>query len=174
MGDDFKNKIEYVLLQEIKNRFPLNTKLKCILSNQEFTLSDYEIEFYTQNGNEYLFHLTSNYFLYKNGVWSTPIIDLISLDKQVDELLENETEESLSKHFKLNNWIQTNNRTVSFHYNDEPYLIHIIKTGFENKYMVVWEDAYELDLGKVEFFTKEEILEKFKIDIENRLKIINS
>jgi hypothetical protein len=46
---------------------------------------------------------------------------------------------------------------------NEPELIHVIKTGFKDKYMVVYEDAYELDLGEVEFGTKKEIESKFNI-----------
>jgi len=59
--------------------------------------------------------------------------------------------------------IKSNCRT--FQLDEDPELIHVIKTGFEDKYMVVHEDAYQLDLGKVEFGTKEEIENKFKIEL---------
>lgn len=53
----------------------------------------------------------------------------------------------------------------SFQLGDEPELIHVIKTGFANKYMVVHEDAYEHMLGKVDFHTKEEVESKYGISI---------
>lgn len=52
-----------------------------------------------------------------------------------------------------------------FQWGDEPELIHIIQTGFEDRYMVVWEDAYELHLGNVDLLSKKEIEEKFKIKL---------
>jgi hypothetical protein len=52
-----------------------------------------------------------------------------------------------------------------FQWGTEPELIHIIKTGFEDRYMVIWEDAYELHLGNVDFLSKQEIEEKFKIKL---------
>lgn len=59
--------------------------------------------------------------------------------------------------------ITSNCRT--FQLGDDPELIHIIKTGFKDKYMIVHEDAYEFMLGKVEFATQQEILDRFKIDL---------
>jgi hypothetical protein len=53
----------------------------------------------------------------------------------------------------------------SFQWEGEPELIHVIKTGFRNRYMIVHEDAYELSLGKVEFMSKEEIKQIYKIDV---------
>lgn len=64
------------------------------------------------------------------------------------------------------NWKQIDNNVKSFQYGDEPELIHIIKTGFINLYMIVFEDGYELELGKVVFATKEEIAEKYKIQLD--------
>jgi len=62
-------------------------------------------------------------------------------------------------------WKEINCITRSFKYEGEPELIHIIETGFKNRYMVVFEDAYELVLGNVEFHTKEEIEQLFKIKL---------
>jgi hypothetical protein len=45
----------------------------------------------------------------------------------------------------------------TFQLGDEPEVIHIIKTGFEDKYIVTWEDAYELMIGNTQILTKEEI-----------------
>lgn len=52
-----------------------------------------------------------------------------------------------------------------FQLEEEPEIIHIIQTGFKGKYLIVFEDAYELTLGKTEFLTKEEIETKFKIKL---------
>lgn len=54
----------------------------------------------------------------------------------------------------------------SFQLDQEPELIHIIKTGFVNRYYVVYEDAYELcNEMMVESYTKERIKEVFNIDL---------
>lgn len=50
-----------------------------------------------------------------------------------------------------------------FQWGTEPEVIHIIKTGFEDQYMIIWEDAYQLQLGNVDFLSKSEIEERFKI-----------
>lgn len=50
-----------------------------------------------------------------------------------------------------------------FQLENEPELIHIIKSTIENQYIVVYEDAYELTNGLIEFKTKKEIEEKFNI-----------
>ena len=51
----------------------------------------------------------------------------------------------------------------SFLFDCESEKIHVIKTGFNDLYMVVYEDAHEVSLGKVEFGTKKEIENKFDI-----------
>jgi hypothetical protein len=53
----------------------------------------------------------------------------------------------------------------TFQLGDEPEVIHIIKTGFPNLYILTWEDAYEMMLGKIELLSKEEIETKFKITL---------
>jgi hypothetical protein len=62
-------------------------------------------------------------------------------------------------------WIEMKNVNVckSFRLSEEPYLIHVIKTGFKDKYMVVHEDAFEVELGKVIIGTKAEIERLFNI-----------
>lgn len=62
-------------------------------------------------------------------------------------------------------WIESDNVTKTFRLQDEPELIHIIKTGFRDKYMVVYEDAYELNIGKVIYGTKLEIESRFGITL---------
>jgi hypothetical protein len=59
--------------------------------------------------------------------------------------------------------IKTTCRT--FQLGSDPELIHVIKTGFKNRYMIVHEDAYEFYLGKVEFKTREEIKNIYDIDV---------
>jgi len=62
-------------------------------------------------------------------------------------------------------WIESGNVTKTFRLEDEPELIHVIKTGFEDKYMVVYEDAYGLNIGKVTYGTKAEIEGRFGITL---------
>lgn len=49
--------------------------------------------------------------------------------------------------------------------NEEPELIHIIKTGFKNRYIVVFEDAYEIMLGYTVILEKEQIEKDFGIKL---------
>ena len=53
----------------------------------------------------------------------------------------------------------------AFQWGEEPEMIHIIQTGFRDRYLVVWEDAYEMLLGKTEILTAEEIKNKFNIEL---------
>jgi hypothetical protein len=62
-------------------------------------------------------------------------------------------------------WEPIDRNIESFKLSDEPELIHVIQTGFNDKYMVVYEDAYEINLGKVIFGTKKEIENKFNINL---------
>lgn len=62
-------------------------------------------------------------------------------------------------------WIESGNVTKTFRLQDEPELIHVIKTGFKDKYMVVYEDAYELNIGKVTYGTKTEVEGRFGITL---------
>jgi hypothetical protein len=57
-------------------------------------------------------------------------------------------------------------KTWCFQLGDDPELIHIIKTGFKDLYMVVHEDAYQFDLGRVEMGSKLEIESKYKIELK--------
>lgn len=60
-------------------------------------------------------------------------------------------------------WVETKSNTRTFQLGEEPELIHIIQTGFKDKFMVVSEDAYELSLGNVSFYTREELETKCNI-----------
>ena len=62
-------------------------------------------------------------------------------------------------------WIESGSVTKTFRLQDEPEFIHIIKTGFVDKYMVVYEDAYELNIGKVIYGTKAEIEGRFGVTL---------
>jgi hypothetical protein len=53
----------------------------------------------------------------------------------------------------------------TFQLGDDPELIHIIKTGFRDRYIVTAEDAYELVLGTTEILTKNEIKHKYDIEL---------
>lgn len=53
----------------------------------------------------------------------------------------------------------------TFQWGEEPEVIHIIKTGFEDTYLVVWEDAYQLTLGKTDIMSKQMIKDKFNIEL---------
>ena len=63
-------------------------------------------------------------------------------------------------------WNELENRTRTFQLENEPELIHIIKTGFENTYFVVFEDGYGIcnDM-KVKSYTKNQIKEIFNIEL---------
>jgi len=62
-------------------------------------------------------------------------------------------------------WKKFNAIVKSFKLEDEPEVIHVIKTGFKDKYMVASDNAYQIDTHKVEFGTKKEIEDKFKIKL---------
>lgn len=53
----------------------------------------------------------------------------------------------------------------TYQWGDEPEVIHVIKTGFDDLYLVVWEDAYEVMIGKTEVLSKKQIKEKFNIEL---------
>ncbi len=63
------------------------------------------------------------------------------------------------------NWYEIQSKVQSFHYKDDPELIHIIKTGSPNSYILVYEDGYQLDTGKTEILTKETIEKRFNITL---------
>jgi len=59
-------------------------------------------------------------------------------------------------------------RCRTFQLGEEPEVIHVIKTGFKDKYIIVNEDAYEISLGKTEIMTKEEVEIKYKIELDKK------
>ncbi len=66
----------------------------------------------------------------------------------------------------MTKWKEIQSTAQCFQLEDHPELIHVIKTGFRDHYMVVHEDAYEFMLGKVEFGTKQDIEVRYKIRIK--------
>jgi len=48
----------------------------------------------------------------------------------------------------------------------ETDIVHIIKTGFSDTYLVIYEDAYGASVGTTLIKNAEEIRQKFNIDIE--------
>lgn len=65
----------------------------------------------------------------------------------------------------MTDWKEIKSTSQCFQLGDEPELIHIIKTGFQDMYMVVHEDAYQYSMGKVEFGTKKDVEVRYKIKI---------
>ena len=65
-----------------------------------------------------------------------------------------------------NKWIECpENKSKTFRLEDEPVLLHIIKTGFKDNYMIIWEDGTEQFLGDVQFNNKQQIEKKFNIKL---------
>jgi len=60
-------------------------------------------------------------------------------------------------------WHKVPNKVDSYQLGEEPVVIHIIKTGFKDKYIVVCEDAYELCIAESKTMTKQQIQDKYKI-----------
>lgn len=61
-------------------------------------------------------------------------------------------------------WKEIENRTRTFRLRNEPELIHIIKTGYVDTYMIVYESGYEM-MGDIQIMTSQQILEVYGIDI---------
>lgn len=62
-------------------------------------------------------------------------------------------------------WNRVNNSVKSFRLENEPEMIHVIKTGFRDRYIVVHEDAYELILGDTQILHRDEIELKYDIKL---------
>ena len=79
----------------------------------------------------------------------------------------NTMEKTIEEHWKTLKWKEVNSaHTRTFQLDEEPELIHIIKTGFkEERFIVVFEDAYGLLLGKTMVLNSAEIKRKFDIKL---------
>tara|TARA_A100001037_G_scaffold303765_1_gene338642 strand:- start:8808 stop:9035 length:228 start_codon:yes stop_codon:yes gene_type:complete len=49
---------------------------------------------------------------------------------------------------------------------ENPELIYVIKTGFDNKYIVVSEDAYEYNVGNSKLMTKQKVERIYNITLD--------
>ena len=52
-----------------------------------------------------------------------------------------------------------------FKLGEHPEILHIIKTGYEDLYIRVWEDGYGMLDDTVEYLTKDRIKEKYNIEL---------
>lgn len=64
-------------------------------------------------------------------------------------------------------WNQIKSNTRTFQFGEEPELIHIIKTGQKDQYIIAYEDAYEYLNGKSELLSAEGVMDKFGIDLKD-------
>jgi hypothetical protein len=64
-------------------------------------------------------------------------------------------------------WKEINSNIKTFQFGEEPEIIYIIKTGHENLYIVVHDDAYQYFTGRTELCSKEEIKNKLSIDMND-------
>lgn len=62
-------------------------------------------------------------------------------------------------------WKKVNSKLATYQADEDPELIHIIKTGFDDMYIIVYEDAYGLTLGNIIMKSSQEIKDRFGIDI---------
>jgi hypothetical protein len=65
-------------------------------------------------------------------------------------------------------WKKFNSGIQSFYYDDN--IIHVVPTSNPNGtnddyYIILYDDAYFLDTGKTEILTKNQIEEKYKIEV---------
>lgn len=68
---------------------------------------------------------------------------------------------------KIRRWVEIPKPEIfSYQFRGEPEVVHFIKTGWKNKYFVCEENAFETKPdGKDFLMTKEEIFQKFKIQL---------
>ena len=67
-----------------------------------------------------------------------------------------------------NEIIPNSHRTLrTFQYGDHPELIHIVSLGYEDKYAVFYEDAYELEPWQsgLQVLSAKQIKQKFNIEL---------
>ena len=58
----------------------------------------------------------------------------------------------------------TTNKVRVFQLDEEPEIFYLIKIR-DNEYMIVHEDGYDMNTGKVEFLNKEQVIGKYGIEI---------
>ena len=64
------------------------------------------------------------------------------------------------------NWGNHEAIVESYLDNEEAVVIYIIKTGFKDRYIVTFDDASELLLGSINIMTKEQVKEKYGIELQ--------
>ena len=62
-------------------------------------------------------------------------------------------------------WTEINRQVKSFQFENEPEVIHVIKTGFEDDYMVIKEYGLDLNSEIIGTGNKNKIEEKFNIKL---------
>lgn len=68
----------------------------------------------------------------------------------------------------MKNWYEFKSSFQSFQFDNEPEIIHVIKMGstnIPNKYIVVYDDVYQITTSDNEILTKEQIEHKFNIQL---------
>lgn len=79
---------------------------------------------------------------------------------------EDDYYEDATEIFKKEWTQQESSRQVKeFIHEDQQEVIHVIKTGFEDKYIVVHEDCHEMVIGNTYVGSKEEVENKYKIEL---------
>lgn len=67
---------------------------------------------------------------------------------------------------KIAKWeLDSTNRCQTYRLDGLPELVHLIKTGYDNLFIVVFEDGYGMIDNNVLYYTKQQIKEKFDIEI---------
>lgn len=84
---------------------------------------------------------------------------------------ENIVDKDKYNHFSKLKWKRLKcNNVIKFQLSDEPEVIYIIKTAFDDKYIIVQEDAYEINIGDTEILSEADIKAKYDIDINEKIK----
>lgn len=68
---------------------------------------------------------------------------------------------------EIHNLVPIPTKTWHFKILGEPEILHVIKSGYSNAYIVLWEDGYDLAGDcKFELMSKEKIESFYKIEIK--------
>lgn len=64
---------------------------------------------------------------------------------------------------RINEWREIPNKVKTYQLGYDPELIHVIK--HRDKFMVLFQSAYDVDTGKVEYYTEEQLKQTFGIEL---------
>lgn len=64
------------------------------------------------------------------------------------------------------NWVKQEMKAECYLDNEEAIQIFIIKTGYEDSYIVTYDDAQSVLIGTTHILSKADIKEKYGIDIQ--------